>query len=37
MTLEKMFQNAHLDISKRQEADSFLNQVYNEENIEELI
>jgi len=37
MTLEKMFQNAQLDISKRQEADSFLNQVYNEENIEELI
>ena len=25
MTLEKMFQSAQLDISKRQEADSFLN------------
>jgi len=32
-----MFQNANIDIGKRQEVDSFLNQFYSEENIEECI
>jgi hypothetical protein len=36
-TLERMFQNANIDIGKRQESDSFLNQIYSEENIEECI
>lgn len=36
-TLDRIFQNANIDIGKRQEVDSFLNQFYSEENIEECI
>ena len=37
MALEKIFQNANIDISKRQQIDNFLVPVYSEENINEMI